>query len=95
MAKILIDVSDEIYEYVKQNYRYGIGAEVACKLGFAVAEGALLPKGYGKLIDADKLHKEIENIPIKDEDKWFNWMQKTCMRIANAPTIIEADKDGE
>lgn len=44
--KLIIDIPNETYNYVKQNYRYGIGTEVACNLGFAVAKGTPLPKGY-------------------------------------------------
>ena len=50
-----------------------------------------LPKGHGRLIDADALDLEKE---VSMADDW-----KTAHEIANcvkyAPTIIEADKESE
>jgi len=72
MAKVLIDIPDETYEYVKQNYRYGIGAEVACKLGFAVAEGTVLPKGHDKLLDVDVVKQKVFDITdLYDSGKYL------------------------
>jgi len=102
MAKILIDIPDETYEYVKQNYRYGIGAEVACNLGFAVAKGTVLPKGHGRLIDArvfeaTMYHQAFET--DSDMQKWDSgcWIRYKMFEnaICDAPTMLEADKEVE
>lgn len=63
-------------------------------LAECVRRGVPLPKGHGRLIDADKLHQDIF-----DDDCWqfsggispnegYSWKQ-----VQNAPTIIESDKE--
>lgn len=89
--ELVIKIPEEIYKAsqildVKHEDTVQIPLEV-------IANGTPLPKRHGRLIDADAFHKVVEEIPIKDTDKWFNWMQKTCNRLADAPTIIEADKE--
>jgi hypothetical protein len=55
----------------------------------AIANGTPLPKGHGRLIDADALNLDYE---VEMADDW-----KTAHEIANcvkyAPTIIEADEE--
>ena len=33
------------------------------------------------------VHDMLENLPITVEDKWFNWLQKACMRLADLPSV--------
>ena len=33
------------------------------------------------------VHDMLENLPIRGEDKWFNWLQKACMRLAKMPSV--------
>ena len=33
------------------------------------------------------VHDMLENLPITVEDKWFNWLQKACMRLAELPSV--------
>ena len=76
--KIVIDIPEEVYNRCKE-YRLQCGeAEV---LESAVARGTPLPKGHGRLIDADALYDQFE---YADYD-----FEKT---LEYAPTIIEADK---
>jgi hypothetical protein len=51
------------------------------KLRKYIENGTLLPKGHGRLIDADERRTEID-----EEDRWV---------VDLAETIIEADKGGE
>ena len=51
-----------------------------------IAKGTPLPKGRGRLIDADALMEYCQNDINKTVD---------CNDIARFPTIIEADKAGE
>ena len=55
-----------------------------------IARGTPLPKGHGRLIDADELEecKEIMNT-IRGESKYAVRMDD----VRNMPTIIEADKE--
>ena len=57
-------------------------------VGKAIANGIILPKGYGRLIDADQLMNYCQN--QIDGHKYAD-----CNVIARFPTIIEADKEGE
>ena len=53
----------------------------------AVLHGTPLPKGHGRLIDADKAIKSLYD---------FISNKKTIGQcIDDTPTVIEADKDGE
>lgn len=76
--QIVIDIPENIYEYYKNKYHKN-----CVELTFvenALLEGTLLPKGHGRLIDADSLilllgkNHEIVKI-IKEE-----------------PTIIQGEK---
>ena len=33
------------------------------------------------------VHDMLENLPVIVEDKWFNWLQKACMRLAELPSV--------
>ena len=74
--QIVIDIPDRIYKMI--NAKYWLGSIDTDVLNKAIRIGTLLPKGHGRLIDADELFIDIE---------WSD--------IENAPTIIEADKEGE
>ena len=62
----------------------------------AVMNGTPLPKGYGKLIDADKLIKAIEKKSkrLKNLDT-INGLCGAVALIYEAEAIIEADEDGD
>ena len=38
-------------------------------------------------VSRDDVHDMLENLPITVEDKWFNWLQKACMRLAELPSV--------
>lgn len=54
--KLVIDISDETYEDVKK-YESMVDIEVD-EVAEAIAKGTPLPKGHGRLIDADMLEKK-------------------------------------
>ena len=84
MVELVIKISEEDYEYIKNSDDMNFNA---------IKNGTPLPEEHGDLIDRDEFHKTLENMPIRDNDKWFNWLQKACLRLAEAPTIVEADKE--
>ena len=67
----------------------------------AIAHGTPLPKGHGRLIDADALHHKMgewlkpqtpdESVMVALDDIAVS----TMIEIEEAPTIIEADKGSE
>ena len=75
--QIVIDIPDGCYEELC-NARFPI--QDAYRLVTWIKEGAPLPKGHGRLIDADAL--------VESDCYW-----ETEYDVTNAPTIIEADKE--
>lgn len=69
--QIVIDVSEK--EYADICKRHG-------RLSSLVRSGKVLPKGHGRLIDADDMELPPEELVSR-------------MIIADAPTIIKADKE--
>ena len=60
-------------------------------IGEAIANGTPLPKGHGRLIDADAFLKAERPRGISEEI-WT--MCGIYNRIGAMPTIVEADKEG-
>ena len=71
--QIVIDISEELYQMCR-----GCLGDADC-IESAIANGTPLPKGHGRLIDAD----DIDNHIIGHVDT------RSC------PTIIEADKESK
>ena len=86
--KFVIEIPADVKAVIDRN---GTNEIVAETLWQAVKNGTPLPKGHGRLIDADELNLDYE---VEMADDW-----KTAHEIANcvkyAPTIIEADKESE
>lgn len=86
--KIVIDIPEEIMEYVKNNGCLSV--IYTDEVAKAIINGTPLPKGHGRLIDADAL--KMDKRVCGDR-----YLSKTSLFVANkvieqAPTIIEADK---
>lgn len=81
--ELVIKIHEEKYNTIKSDLYNTFPAEMK-ELGLeAIRHGTPLPKGHGRLIDADALWK-----------KWvFDAIGK--QEIDDAPTIIEADKESE
>lgn len=76
--KLLVEIDEGIYKNHKE-----LPDEALNSCGLAIKHGTPLPKGHGRLIDADALWK-----------KWvFDAIGK--QEIDEAPTIIEADKESK
>lgn len=83
--EIVIKIPNEEYEFCKRQW----DTECLDTLMIAVKYGVPLPKGHGRLIDADELEECIELMnTINGETKYaVRWDD-----IRNMATIIEADK---
>ena len=70
--KLVIDISEDDYRKVQD------GRASVSMMRKAIRNGTPLPKGHGRLIDADRLMR-VDHIILEST-------------VNNAPTIIEADK---
>lgn len=75
--ELVIKIPEEIYQHYKRIWQKRRGSIPESCIAF----GTPLPKGHGRLIDADALYDQFE---YADYD-----FEKT---LEYAPTIIEADK---
>jgi hypothetical protein len=81
--QIVVNIPDKTYKYFAQGLRFADDVEMAI---VAIVDGTAIPKGHGRLIDADKLANEIYVIDSYSEDAVIE-------QIKDAPTIIEKDKE--
>ena len=88
--KIVIDIPDEIYMDIKEEVRTKVNTfEHIPFLHEVISVGIPLPKGHGRLIDADELKKDMNTIT-----EWNGDVHRFVSErgIDFASTIIEADK---
>lgn len=74
--ELMIKIDDKVYEHIKS-------IPLHTMLEEAVIEGTPLPKGHGRLIDADKLLTEINT--------YCDCKEGACL-IKDAPTIIDRSR---
>ena len=108
--QIVIDIDDEYYALVRKGYiikRYPNDWDIAFEdkwLSRLIENGTPLPKGHGRLIDADALMKK--DFPKADPKKpgvynmekypyWKTDITGIISILDDAPTIIETDKEIE
>ena len=91
--KLIIDIPKDIIESAKSNPNYYPTYHFE-KIWRAIANGKLLPKGHGRLIDADALNEAYTYECISECDRCEHCSKDGhgCELSLNAPTIIEADK---
>ena len=87
--RIVIGIPEDAYNYIKAN-----GARIPYyKLTDAIKNGTPLPKGHGRLIDADEIIKIITDVDGYERFENSNLFAKHYYDVVKeAPTIIEADK---
>ena len=81
--QIVIDIPEEMHEQIKDGY-------VPLGISKYLKNGTPLPKGHGRLIDADNVKSHFSD---RDGDEFtaFHFYDA----VENAHTIIEADKESE
>ena len=94
--KLIIDISKGAYDSVVDGHL----DQCIKYFANAISKGTPLPKGYGRLIDADALKKSNEEYiiayPMDEEECMRNTMVRWINDdITDAPTIIEADTESE
>ena len=88
----VINISEDDYRKVQD------GRASVSMMRKAIRNGTPLPKGHGRLIDTDSIHKIIK--PIERTDTEWGITAETAIRLIHeavnrAPTIIEAESEGE
>ena len=106
--QIVIDIPEEVYKQIKDSSTIFRDDEKICYE--AVQNGTPLPKGHGRLIDADETLKAMDSWDkfgyschdmfrlTKDSEKdYVSYVHYADMvkSVENAPTIIEADEVNE
>lgn len=87
--ELVIKIPKEIYELCKRDKLH---YEDASLLEYLVVNGTPLPKGHGKIIDYGYVVDAIDDWVNAEEYRYTNATDYLRKRVANAPTIIEADK---
>lgn len=98
--QIVIDMPEGTFESVKRYYEQNQECYALCAY---VASGTPLPKGHGRLIDADVFEKRLMDarsyyVGEKADDfdlRFAAGLKSATERLVDAPTIIEADKESE
>lgn len=94
--QIVIDIPENIYEAIKDSKSIFLngqrnGKTLLSILVSGVWNGIPLPKGYGRLIDANalvrKAYKEAQGMTNNNFGVEVEWL------VDKSPTIIEADKE--
>lgn len=87
--KLVIEIDSYILEHCKRHVR----EHYANNIEEAIANGTPLPKGHGRLIDADALEKKMCDREEELKDDKAIW-ESSAVSVALdmfAPTIIGAD----
>ena len=90
--EIVIKISEDTYkDIIKNGFIYDEDNEVVTH---AIKNGTPLPEGHEDLIDRDELKSKIMYAEDKAYETWDELYDCVLEDIENAPTIIEADKEG-
>ena len=94
--KLLIEIDDIDFEAIKH------GKPISAKVMDALIHGTPLPKGHGRLIDADALKEDLNDCQYSRDFCREHYIDYSIhLGVANdiiddvAQTIIEADKETE
>lgn len=86
--QIVIDIPEDAY---KQIMEFGFLENTHGKICYkAINNGTPLPKGHGRLIDADELYLSIQT---DEQQRLGEHLRYVYDEIQSAYTVIEADKE--
>lgn len=88
--ELVIKIPKELYEVYKGRPPM-LGDAGMDMIAQAIANGTPLPKGHGRLIDADYLREDFK---ASKRISFAERMDISCI-VDHAPTIIEADTESE
>lgn len=98
--QIVIDIPEDFYERVNEDGCMSYtDAEVVM---YAFYRGKVLPKGHGRLIDADMVAEDIDTERVnlfmdglKGTPRGYEHLKDLERIMDEIPTIIEADKEAD
>ena len=104
--KVVIDIDKVDYKIIKRCtdlfiYENNLFGQLIHRIFNTIKNGTPLPKGHGRLIDADELrsnavkHKYSNNFCEEHNIDWSINLGMLNILIADAPTIIEAESEEE
>ena len=86
---LIIEIPEEDHNRIKDNSPDAFNYLTSWRLYDAIKNGTPLPKGHGRLIDADALKTDAQTMTEWNGDVFRCVTERT---IDYAPTIIEADR---
>ncbi len=98
--EVVINIDENVFTRLFDNGTedYEIVNDDLFVIAKAIRKGTPLPKGHGRLIDANSMYQIVR--PIEPRDAEWGMTALTAKRIVQdifdrAPTIVEADKESE
>ena len=92
---LVIKISEETYNDI-QSRDWKNGELVFSEEWKAIHNGIPLPKGHGRLIDADEIIEQVNNMADElDNDYTIADIEKVGTLLESISAIIEADKESE
>lgn len=99
---MLIEIPEEKYQWIRE-HSGRTDFQITEMLYKRVRNGTPLPKGHGRLIDADVFEKRLMDarsyyIGEKADDfdlRFASGLKSAVERLVDAPTIIKADTESE
>lgn len=92
--KLVIDIPEEEYKCVQITGHIGNAAQISN----AIFTGKPLPKGHGRLVDADEAIETLKSIGNRDYRREKGTIQEAEKMLSfdeYTPTVIEADAESE
>ena len=91
--QIVIEIDEDVRVAISRMGLLRVPDEMQKKVDEAIQHGKPLPKGHGRLIDADKLLNSFELSDFDGDE--YDCISTACRIVNSMPTIIEADKEQE
>ena len=88
--ELVIKIPKKVYKAICDKNALG------CDIGDIkniILNGTPLPKGHGRLIDADSVSADVLKAQDIKSDKRFDILLEQIVKLAKIPTVIEADTD--
>lgn len=100
--QLVIKIDEDTYRYMQSRCKYqnkgDKGLSKFEEVSVAIKNGTPLPKGHGRLIDADRLELDYDWSEYETNIGQIivnGYQAYSSTQIESAPTIIEADTESE